>query len=204
MTQRMTSKKILKKIRNNDAKQDSRKNILTARCQFEEVIVLKNNNEKSRKALKSNQEWTKEIFEEVDLKRQMNVVIVHDIRIKSILNQDEKWEKKTIKTLKRMNVIFHSNLKIERLRWISKERHKKNFSSMMLKLTNVDMTNKLIHHDILHEYTSKVVKYYESMSRIHQCFKCQKYDHRTYECKNKQICEYCAKKHRTEHCDVKK
>ena len=74
----------------------------------------------------------------------------------------------------------------------------------MLKLTNVDIANKLIHHDILHEYTSKVVKYYESMSRIHQCFKCQKYDHRTYECKNKQTCEYCAKKHRIEHCDVKK
>ena len=75
---------------------------------------------------------------------------------------------------------------------------------MILKLTNVDMTNKLIHHDILHEYTSKVMKYYESMSRIHQCFKCQKYDHKTYECRNKQTCEYCAKKHRIEHCDVKK
>ena len=31
---------------------------------------------------------------------------------------------------------------------------------MILKLTNVDMTNKLIYHDILHEYASKVVKYY--------------------------------------------
>ena len=74
----------------------------------------------------------------------------------------------------------------------------------MLKLTNVDITNKLIYHDILHEYTSKIMKYYESMSRIQQCFKCQKYDHRTYKCRNKQTCEYCAKKHRIEHCDVKK
>ena len=102
-----------------------------------------------------------------------------------------------------MNVTFYSNLKIKKIRWISKKSHKKNFSSMMLKLTNVDMINKLIHHDILHEYTSKIIKYYESMSRIKQCFKCQKYDHKTYECRNKQTCEYCAKKYRIEHCDVK-
>ena len=204
MTQKMTSKKIVKKARDTSAKQSSRKNILTARCHFEEIIVLKINNEKSRKALKSNEEWTKEICEKTNLKRQMNVVIVHDIRVKNILNQNEKWEKKTIKALKKMNATFHSNLKIENIRWISKKNHKKNFSSMMLKLANLDMINKLIHHDILHEYTSKIVKYYESMSRIQQCFKCQKYDHKTYECRNKQTCEYCAKKHRIEHCDVKK
>ena len=75
---------------------------------------------------------------------------------------------------------------------------------MMLKLTNVDMTNRLIHHNILHEYTSKIIKYYESMSRIQQSLKYQKYDHKIYECRNKQTCEYCAKKHRIEHYDVKK
>ena len=166
--------------------------------------MLKINNEKSRKALKNDEDWTKDICERANLKRQINVIIVHKIRVKSILNQSEKWEKKTIKTLKKMNVTFHSSLKIKRLKWISKENHKKNFSSMMLKLTNVDMTNRLIHHDILHEYTSKIMKYYKSMSRIQQCFKCQKYDHRIYECRNKQTCEYCAKKHRIEHCDVKK
>ena len=85
-----------------------------------------------------------------------------------------------------------------------KKSHKKNFSSIMLKLTNVDMTNKLIHHDILHEYTSNVKKYYESISRIYQCFKYQKYDHKIYEYRNKQTYKYCAKKHRIEHYDVKK
>ena len=204
LTQKMTSKEIVKKTRDIETKQSSRKNILTTRCHSEEIIVLKINNEKSRKTLRNDEDWMKDICEETNLKRQINVVIIHKIRVKSILNQDEEWEKKTIKTLKRMNATFHSSLKIKKIQWISKKSHKKNFSSMMLKLTNVDMTNKLIYHDILHEYTSKVVKYYESMNRIHQCFKCQKYDHRTYECKNKQTCEYCAKKHRTEHCDIKK
>ena len=56
---------------------------------------------------------------------------------------------------------------------------------MVLDLADPDMANRLIHHGILHEYTSKVVEYYEPVSRIHQYFECQKYGHRTYECKNK-------------------
>ena len=162
----------MKKTRDVETKQRSRRNILSIRYHFEEVIVLKVSNEKSRKTLRSDKEWTKKICEETNLKRQINVVIIYDIRVKSILTQDERWDKKTIKTLKKMNVTFHSSLKIKEIRWISKKNHKKNFLSIILKLTNVDITNRLIHHDILHEYTSKIMKYYESMSRIHQCFKC--------------------------------
>ena len=179
LAQKMTSKKIVKKTRDIETKQDSRKDILTARCHFKEIIVLKINNEKSRKTLRNDKDWTKNIYEKTNLKRQINIVIVHEIRVKNILNQSERWKKKSIKTLKRMNATFHSSLKIRKIRWISKKNHKKNFSSMILKLTNVDITNKLIYHNILHEYTSKVMKYYESISRIHQCFKCQKYDHKT-------------------------
>ena len=56
LTQKMTSKEIVRKTRDIETKQNSRKNILTARCHFEEIIVLKINNEKSRKTLKSNEE----------------------------------------------------------------------------------------------------------------------------------------------------
>ena len=130
-------------------------------------MMLKINNEKSRRALNSDEKWTKNICEKTNLKHQINVVIVNNILVKSILNQSEEWDKKTIKTLKRINATFHSSLKIEEIYWISKKSHKKNFWFMILKLTNANMTNKLIYHDILHEYTSKVVKYYESMSCIH-------------------------------------
>ena len=121
ITQKMTSKKIAKKTRDIDAKQNSRKKILTIRCHFKKIIMLKVNNEKSRKTLRSNEEWTKVICEETNLKRQINAVIIHDIRVRNILNQDEKWEKKTIKTLKRMNATFHSSVKIKEIRWISKK-----------------------------------------------------------------------------------
>ena len=86
------------------------------RYYFKEIIVLKINNEKSRKILRNDKDWTKDICKKTNLKRQNNVVIVHEIRVKSILNQNEKWEKKTIKMLKRMNVTFHSSLKIKELR----------------------------------------------------------------------------------------
>ena len=56
LTQKMTSKKIVRKTRDIETKQSSRKNILTTRCHFEEIIVLKINNEKSRKTLRNDED----------------------------------------------------------------------------------------------------------------------------------------------------
>ena len=57
LIQKITSKKIVRKIRDIETKQISRKNILlTARCHSKEVIVLKINNEKSRKTLRNDED----------------------------------------------------------------------------------------------------------------------------------------------------
>ena len=56
MTEKMTSKEIMRKTRDIETKQSSRKNILTARCHFKEIIVLKINNEKSRKILRNDED----------------------------------------------------------------------------------------------------------------------------------------------------
>ena len=54
MIQKIISKEIVKKTRDINVKQSSRKKILSTLYHFEEVIVLKISNEKSRKALRSN------------------------------------------------------------------------------------------------------------------------------------------------------
>ena len=56
LTQKMTSKEIVRKTRDIETKQSSRKNILTTRCHSEEIIVLKINNEKSRKTLRNDED----------------------------------------------------------------------------------------------------------------------------------------------------
>ena len=56
LTQKMTSKKIVRKTRDIETKQSSRKNILITRCHFEEIIVFKINNEKSRKTLRNDED----------------------------------------------------------------------------------------------------------------------------------------------------
>ena len=56
LTQKMTSKEIVRKTRDIETKQNSRKNILTTRCHSEEIIVLKINNEKSRKTLRNDED----------------------------------------------------------------------------------------------------------------------------------------------------
>ena len=56
MTQKIASKEIMKKTRDIDAKQNSRKNILITRYRFEKILVLKISNEKSRKALRNDKD----------------------------------------------------------------------------------------------------------------------------------------------------
>ena len=56
LTQKMTSKEIVRKTRDIETKQDSRKNILTTRYHSKEIIVLKINNEKSRKILRNDED----------------------------------------------------------------------------------------------------------------------------------------------------
>ncbi len=65
------------------------------------------------------------------------------------------------------------------------------------------MMNKLIDERICHKINIKITQFYDSSCRIHQCLKCQDYDHKTYECRNKQKCVYCALNYRLKHCSYK-
>ena len=70
----------------------------------------------------------------------------------------------------------------------------------MIRVVNAEMMNKLIDEKICHKINIKITQFYDLSCRIHQCLKCQDYNHKTYECKNKQRCIYCALDHRLKHC----
>jgi len=73
----------------------------------------------------------------------------------------------------------------------------------MIRVVSAEMTNKLIDEEVCHEIDIKITQFYDSSCRVHQCLKCQEYDHKTYECKNKQRCVYCTLNHRSKHCSHK-
>ncbi len=70
----------------------------------------------------------------------------------------------------------------------------------MIRVVNAEMMNKLIDEKICHKINIKITQFYDLSCRIHQCLKCQDYNHKTYECKNKQRCIYCALDHHLKHC----
>ncbi len=65
------------------------------------------------------------------------------------------------------------------------------------------MMNKLINEKVCHEINIKITQFYDLSCRVHQCLKCQEYNHKMYECKNKQKCIYCMLNHRLKHCFYK-
>ncbi len=73
----------------------------------------------------------------------------------------------------------------------------------MICIVSAEMMNKLIDEKIYHEIDIKITQFYDSSYRTHQCLKYQDYDHKTYECRNKQRCIYCALNHCLKHCSYK-
>ncbi len=69
----------------------------------------------------------------------------------------------------------------------------------MICVVSVEMMNKLIDEKVCHEINIKITQFYDSNCRTHQCLKYQDYDHKTYDCRNKQRCVYCTLDHCLKH-----
>ncbi len=73
----------------------------------------------------------------------------------------------------------------------------------MIHVVSAEMMNKLIDEKVCHEINIKITQFYDLSCRVHQCLKCQKYNHKMYECKNKQKCIYYTLNHCLKHCFYK-
>ena len=73
----------------------------------------------------------------------------------------------------------------------------------MIHVISAEMMNKLINEKVYHEINIKITQFYDLSCRVHQYLKYQEYDHKMYECKNKQKCIYCMLNHHLKHCFYK-
>ncbi len=92
---------------------------------------------------------------------------------------------------------------IEKIEWFTKKSEQKKYVLLMICIVSAEMMNKLINEKVYHEIDIKITQFYDLSCRVHQCLKCQEYDHKMYECKNKQKCIYCALNHHLKHCFYK-
>ena len=151
----------------------------------------------SKRILKKNDFWIKEISSNVSLRKVSFEIVIHEIKVKEMFKDIKK---KRVKALIKINKDIHLKMIIEKVKWLTKNSEQKRYISLMIHIVSAEMMNKLIDKRVCHEINIKITQFYDLNCKTHQCLKCQDYDHKTYECRNKQKCVYCALDHYLKHC----
>jgi len=196
-----TTKNIVRWAREIDVDEtlSTRKNIETMK-RWSRLLIFRVKTKSSKRTLKENDFWIKEISSNACLRETSFEVVIHEIRIEEM---SKNIEKEGARALIKINKDIHSKVTIEKIEWLTKKSEQKRYVSLMIRVVSAEMTNKLIDEEVCHEIDIKITQFYDSSCRVHQCLKCQEYDHKTYECKNKQRCVYCTLNHRSKHCSHK-
>ena len=151
----------------------------------------------SKRILKKNGFWIKEISLNASLCKVNFKIVIHEIKIEEMFKDIKK---KRMKALIKINKDIHLKMMIKKVKWFTKNNEQKRYISLMICVVSAEMINKLIDEKVYHEIDIKITQFYDSNCRTHQCLKCQDYNHKTYKCKNKQRCIYCMLNHHLKHC----
>ncbi len=164
------------------------------------LLIFQVKTKSSKKTLKKNDFWIKEILLNACLCEISFEVVIHEIRVEEM---SKNIEKKEVRMLIKINKDIHSEMMIKKIEWLTKKSEQKKYVSLMIHIVSAEMMNKLINEKVCHEIDIKITQFYDLSCRVHQCLKCQEYDHKMYKCKNKQRCIYCMLNHRLKHCFYK-
>jgi len=154
----------------------------------------------SKKTLKKNDFWIKEILLNAYLHEISFEVVIHEIKIEEM---SKNIKKKEMRMLIKINKDIHSEMMIKKIEWLTKKSEQKRYILLMIHIVSAEMMNKLINEKVCHEINIKITQFYNLSCRVHQCLKYQEYDHKMYKCKNKQKCVYYMLNHRSKHCFYK-
>ena len=175
------------------------KNIETMK-RWSNLLIFQVKMKDSKRILKKKDFWIKEISLNINLHKVSFKIVIHEIRIKEMFKDIEK---KRMKALIKINKDIHLKMMIEKVEWFKKNSEQKRYILLMICIVSAKMMNKLIDKRVCHEIDIKITQFYDLSCRTHQCLKCQDYNHKTYECRNKQKCVYCTLNHCLKHCFYK-
>ena len=156
-----------KKI-NNSKTFSKRKNIKIIKRRSR-LIIFKINTKNNKKILKSNDFWIKKISLDASLRNVNYEMMIHKIKVKKMF---KNMKNERAKTFTKINKNIHSKMKINKMKWLIKNNFLKRYVSLITRIINVEMTNKLIKSEIYHESNIKITQYYDSKYKVHQCLKC--------------------------------
>ena len=193
-----TTENIMKWVREIDVNKtlSTRKNIETMK-RWSNLLIFWVKMKDSKKILKKNDFWIKKISLNASLREISFEVVIHEIKVEEM---SKDIEKKKMKALIKINKDIHLKMMIKKVKWLTKNSEQKRYISLIIRVVSAEMINKLIDERVYHEINIKITQFYDLNCKTHQCLKCQDYDHKTYECKNKQRCIYCMLNHHLKHC----
>ncbi len=174
----------------------TRKNIKTMK-RWLNLLIFQVKIKNSKRILKKNDFWIKEISLNISLHEVSFKIVIHEIKIEEM---SKDIEKKRAKALIKINKDIHSKMIIKKVEWFTKNSEQKRYILLIICVVSAEMINKLIDEKICHKINIKTTQFYNLNCKIHQCLKCQDYNYKTYECKNKQRCVYCTLNHCLKHC----
>ncbi len=157
------------------------KNIETIK-RWSNLLIFQVKTKDSKKILKKNNFWIKEISSNASLREISFKIVIHEIKVEEMFKDIKK---KRMKALIKINKDIHLKMMIEKVKWFTKNSEQKRYILLMIYIVSAEMMNKLIDEKIYHEIDIKIAQFYDSSCRTHQCLKYQDYNHKTYKCRNK-------------------
>jgi len=173
-----------------------RKNIKTMK-RWSNLLIFQVKIKDSKRILKKNDFWIKKISLNASLHEVSFKIMIHEIKVEEMFKDIKK---KRTKALIKINKDIHLKMMIEKVEWFTKNSEQKRYILLIIHIISAEMMNKLIDEKVCHKINIKITQFYDLSCRTHQCLKCQDYNHKTYKCKNKQRCIYCALNHGLKHC----
>lgn len=148
--------------------------------------------------LKQHHGWLIAVSEGALITEQTFGVILDGIRVDTV-NLDRP--KDTVERFKQQNCRLLGDRQITKLRWLQKPRPGKNHASMVLEFATREDANAVIATaELFWENETRRVRRFVRRCTLNQCFKCQKYGHRSTQCRNPITCGHCSEGHGTADC----
>ncbi len=131
---------------------------------WSDLLIFQVKIKDSKKILKKNDFWIKEISLNASLHEVSFKVVIHEIKVEE-MSKDIK--KKRAKALIKINKDIYLKIMIEKVEWLTKNSEQKRYISLMICVVSAEMMNKLIDERICHEINIKIMQFYDSSCKTH-------------------------------------
>jgi len=143
-------------------------------------------------------EWMPILGAHASLALPLYGVVMDGVRINTV---DLDHPEGTIDELQKQNHRVLNGREIKRLRWLQKPRKGKQYASLVMEFASPEDANVVINtNELFWQNETRRVRRVVRSATINQCFKCNKYGHRSTQCRNPETCGFCAEQHATAAC----